>query len=62
MKKVKYSVLVRYYNYVCKKLHKARNEMNEDEIMKWKIEKMKYLFTDSQIAKEYAKQGIETMI
>jgi hypothetical protein len=62
MRKVKINVLLRYYNCVCAKLHKARNTMNEADIIKYKAIKMKLLFLESAIYKDYARHDISTLI
>lgn len=51
---VKISVLIRYYNYVCKKLQHARRSMNESEIERFKTIKMALKFIDQPIYEEMA--------
>lgn len=61
-KSVKVSVALRYYAYVCKKLHIARNSLNEPEIVKYKSLKMALIFLDSPIYADYARNGMETIV
>lgn len=62
MRKVKISVLMRYYKCVCSKLHKARAAMNEPEISRLKQIKMKLLFLEQAIYKDYAKHEFTTLV
>lgn len=61
-KRVKTAVLLRYYAYVCKKLHIARNTLNESDIIKYKTIKMSLIFLDSPIYADYARNGMETIV
>lgn len=62
MRAIKISVLLRYYNCICKKLHIARSEMNEARTVQLKAIKMKLLFLEQPIYKEYAKYGFTTLV
>lgn len=62
MRKIKVSVLLRYYNCVCRKLNKARATLNEKEIERLKEIKMKLLFLESPIYKDYSKYDTYTLI
>lgn len=55
-------VALRYYNYICNKLNKARANMNEAEISKLKPIKMALIFLDAPKYKEMAKYNMITII
>jgi hypothetical protein len=57
IKTVKYSVLLRYYAMVKTKLHKSRLLMDEQATIYWKERKMKLIFLERPIFKDYAKNG-----
>lgn len=61
-KRVKTAVLLRYYAYICKKLHIARNTLNELDIIKYKTIKMSLIFLDNPIYADYACNGMETTV
>ena len=56
------SVALRYYNYICNKLNKARANMNEAEISKLKPIKMALMFLDAPKYRDMAKHNMTTIV
>jgi len=59
---VKINVALRYYQYICKKLNKARSVMNESDTCRLKSIKMALKFIDTPKYKDMAKYNMTTII